>query len=91
MNKYAKVLERDNEECQICGYKPVQVHHIFFGAERRFSDKYEECMIALCIRCHKKAHENKDFNLTLRQMAQKRFEDKYSHEKFMKECGRNYL
>jgi 5-methylcytosine-specific restriction endonuclease McrA len=91
MSRYKEVLDRDNHQCYICGYKPVQVHHIFFGAERRFSDKYEECMVALCIRCHQKAHSDKNFNLELRKMAQERFEDKYSHDRFMRECGRNYL
>ena len=36
-------------------------------------------------------HFNKDLDLELKKLAQKRFEEKYGHEKFMAIFGKNYL
>ena len=36
-------------------------------------------------------HNNPKFNLSLKRYAQRRFEEKYSHEEFMKIFGKNYL
>jgi 5-methylcytosine-specific restriction endonuclease McrA len=92
--KYVKILERDNFTCQECGrhtkHKP---HHIFYGIEKSFSERYLDiCMVTLCDTCHRKLHQQ-DYQLALKykKKAQREFEKKYSHKKFMEECGRNYL
>jgi len=91
--KYVDILKRDDFICQECGrYTEHKPHHIFYGIEKKFSDKYPECMITLCYKCHYKLH-NQDSQLSLKwkQYAQRLFEEKYSKEKFIQECGRSYL
>jgi len=92
--KYIKILERDNFICQECGkYTKHKPHHIFYGIEKSFSEKYLDiCMVTLCYECHHRLH-NADYKMALRykEQAQKEFEKVYSKEKFMQGCGRNYL
>jgi len=80
------------KQCAICGSTATQIHHCFYGPNRKVSDKYDECKIDICQNCHWIIH-NTDGLLSLRvkQEAQKRFENHYSHEKFMREFGHNYL
>lgn len=58
------------------------------------SDKYN-LIILLCGRHHNLSNEgihyDKAFDLEVKQMAQREFESRYSHEEFMEKFGRNYL
>ena len=60
-NTKAKVLNRDNYECQICHGKhkdsKLEVHHIVFRSQNGSDD--ESNLITLCKTCHDKLH--KDF------------------------------
>jgi len=81
--------------CYECGrYGILQKHHIFGGADRKKSEKYG-LTVHLCPDCHvctpQAVHNNRRFMVRLRQIGQREFESQYSHEKFMKEFGRNYL
>jgi 5-methylcytosine-specific restriction endonuclease McrA len=50
-----EVLERDGWRCQSCGsIEGLQIHHI--QPRSRLGDDSAENLMALCVRCHQKAH-----------------------------------
>ncbi|MGO9642579.1 MAG: HNH endonuclease [Candidatus Acidiferrales bacterium] len=52
------MLERDGWHCQSCGRaENLQVHHI--EPRSRLGDDTTENLIALCVRCHQKAHRQR--------------------------------
>jgi len=90
-----KSILQDRKECWVC--KTIQNlhrHHCFGGANRKHSEKYG-LTIYLCGYHHNLSNEgvhfNKELDLLVKQMAQKKFEEIYSHEQFMKIFKRNYL
>ncbi len=88
------ILIRDMSRCLVCGRPREAVHHVFGGPNRKNSEKYG-LKIPLCNAHHNMSpegiHNDKDFDLTIKRNAQKIFERKYSHEKFMGIFGKNYL
>ena len=91
------IIEGKNaKQCFICsGTQNLERHHIFYGtSNRKNSDKYG-LTVHLCQPHHRDSkegvHFNKDLDLELKKLAQKRFEEKYGHEKFMAIFGKNYL
>ena len=80
-------------------YQALHKHHIFGGANRKYSEKYGLWVKICCIRCHNggpsSVHQapNKEDgkDLLLKRLAQQAFEEKYSHEEFMRIFGKNYL
>lgn len=86
----------NDKECYICGTTvDLHRHHIFFGtANRKLSEKYG-CWVYLCAHHHNMSdlgvHHNRELDLRLKQTAQKVFEEKYSHEKFVTVFGRSWL
>jgi len=81
--------------CYVCGTKfNLHTHHIFPGRNRKVSDEWN-MTIKLCAYHHNMSnngiHFDKELDLQVRQMAQREFEKRYGHEKFMKLIGRNYL
>jgi hypothetical protein len=71
-------------------------HHIMFGTANR---KKAEHYGLWCYVCQERHHEhgpesphgNRRVDLHLKQIAQMKFEEKYSHELWMSEFGKNYL
>lgn len=98
----SKSIIQQERECYLCRYlynfsnvSILQEHHIFFGtANRRLSEEYG-LKLYLCINHHTEGlgavHKNKDFDILLKKIAQKKFEEKYGHEKFMEVFKKNYL
>lgn len=89
------IITDDLEHCYICDRPRDHIHHIFYGtANRKQSDKYN-LVIPLCYSCHNSSnngiHFNKALDLAIKKVAQKRFEEIYSHSEFMAVFGRNYL
>lgn len=83
--------------CYLCGStRGLERHHCLYGtANRKLADKYG-LTVMLCSRCHRDTKcgvhgLNKEADLRLKMVAQITFEAKYSHEKWMKVFGRNYL
>lgn len=82
--------------CFLCGRGDTDEHHCIGGSNRHMSDKYG-LTVRLCRKCHEIIHNSdndsmgKEAELYLKRVAQKKFEEKYSHELWMKEFGRNYL
>jgi hypothetical protein len=90
-----KIVLQQNKECYITGQtEGLHKHHIFFGANRKWSELYG-LYVWLRPEWHNMSdygvHFDKKFDLDLKQMAQREFEKAYSHEEFMKIFGRSYL
>lgn len=83
--------------CDNCGIGTVvENHHIFNGANRNISDKYDYMQVYLCYDCHRKQPTgihggNRKLDLKYRKQAQKEFEKNHTREEFIKLIGRNYL
>lgn len=96
MKKTESVLQR-SRCCWSCGKTagPFEEHHIFFGPYRSQSERFG-LKVLLCPECHRSqpggVHGgNRELDLRLKRMAQKRFEEMFGHELFMKIFGRNWL
>lgn len=91
----------EHRECWLCGRNgaqdPLDRHHLFGGAYRSKSEKYD-LVVDLCHhRCHifgvDAAHKNKETMLLLKQYGQRKAmqEQGWTVEDFIREFGRNYL
>lgn len=85
----------DMDHCYFTGKSPVERHHIFGGAYRKKSEKYN-FIVPLSPELHPNGvHAGKDareIDECLKKMAQLHFEScKGTREEFIKEFGRNYL
>lgn len=87
-------IMQKEQRCYICGYtKTLEVHHCLHGtANRKNSERYG-LKVFLCHQCHDKVHfgQSRILDEYLCREAQKAFEEKYSHEKFMEVFHRNWL
>ena len=90
-----KSILQKNKECFVTGRtEGLHKHHVFGGPNRPKSEKYG-LFIYLIPELHnmssKGIHFDKIFDLRVKMYAQKIFEEKYSHELWMKEFHKNYL
>ena len=90
-----KSIIQEEKRCYLCGSTvELESHHIFFSALRPIADKHG-LKVWLCAYHHRDqkhgAHGNREVDLFLKREAQKAFEKKYGHEKFMEIIKRNYL
>lgn len=89
------IIQPGEAQCFLCGRRiSLEHHHVLGGtANRRLSDKYG-LWVWLCHGCHtgtEGAQYDADKGRSLKQLAQKAFENKYSHEKWMAIFRKNYL
>ena len=49
------ILTQDFDTCYVCGRQAQDMHHIFHGADKKFSEK-NGFMIPVCRECHNKVH-----------------------------------
>lgn len=89
------IIQINKEECYLCSGRASEEHHCIYGtANRKLSEKYG-LKVYLCINCHrtgnKAVHKNYFTDIKLKQIAQKMFENKYSHEEYMQIFRKNYL
>lgn len=91
---YHSNLQEDTDYCFVCGRYGTEIHHIFFGtANRKLSDKYG-LVVGLCYYHHRGnqgVHFNRDLDLELKMIAQRRFNEVYPDIDFLAVFGRNYL
>lgn len=91
-----KSIIQENKECWVCGTtQDIHEHHILYGtANRRLSEKYG-LKVWLCGKHHNLSNEgvhfNKELDRSLKVLAQKRFEEEYPNESFLRIFGRNYI
>ena len=89
------IIQKDMEKCFLCGGRASEEHHPFFGSKRKWCVKYG-LSFGLCHICHRgdsgvHGRDGHEKDMFLKQIAQERFEEEYSHEEFMKVFGKNYL
>lgn len=92
------LCRRDAEEVGYYGLLSaagLHCHHIMFGtANRKISDEFG-VWCWLCPGHHEfgeeAVHRNRETDLYLKKAAQRRFEELYSHEKWMELFNSNYL
>ena len=86
-------LQEDVNYCFVCGRYGTEKHHVFFGNNRKLSDKYG-MIVGLCYDHHRGnngVHFNKELDLRLKKMGQERFTEIYPDVDFLAVFGRNYL
>lgn len=96
--KYKKSILTDNMgECYICKHKNVEIHHVYYGKNRKKATE-DGCVIPLCYIHHRGMNgvhgKNGGFlNTELKQKMEKRWLEYYHKdiEDFIKKYGRNYL
>lgn len=88
-------MQENTDYCIICGRYGTEIHHIFFGtANRKMSTKYG-CVCGLCYDHHRGKYGvhngNRELDLRLKEMAQRRFQEVFQNEEFCAVFGKNYL
>lgn len=75
--------------------RDLQEHHVMSGTANKKLSEHFGLKVYLCLEHHTAGpyavHNNAKVRLILSEKAQKIFEKKYSHEKWMEVFGRNYL
>lgn len=90
------IIQKDLNRCYICGVYGTEKHHVIFGsANRKKADKYG-LIVGLCYTHHRSeigvhGREGKGINLELKKQAQTAFEQRYSHDEYMRVFGKSYL
>ena len=89
------IITSDLKHCYLCEKLATCKHEAFFGtADRKLSMKFG-LVFPLCDNCHTAentaVHNNYFTDIKLKQIAQRKFEEKYSHEEFMEIFKKNYL
>ena len=90
-----KSLLQTEKACYVTGQTGrLHRHHIFGGGRRDLSERYG-LWVWLAPEWHNMSrrgvHFNRELDLQLKQAAQREFEARYGHEKWMELMGKNYL
>lgn len=100
--KLKPILTTDKYTCYWCqrkfdpsGEEHAQLHHIYFGKNRKISDKMG-FVVYLCENCHKGTNgvhgkNGHEIDTDLKRMCQWAFEQTHSRDEFMKAIGRSYI
>ena len=92
----SKSILQNKKQCIICHNCNIEEHHVFFGtANRKFSEKYG-LKVYLCPEHHRgtkgvHGRDGKTLDTYLKELAQSKFEEKESREKFRQIFGISYL
>ena len=89
----AKSIMQTEKECYVTGSRiNLDLHHCLHGVgKRKLADKYG-LTVWLRHDIHMLLHDkDKELDRQLEQDAQRAFEKKYSHDKWMEVFGKNYL
>ena len=91
-----KSILQDRKECFVTGrVGDLHKHHVFEGTANRAKSEKWGLYIYLIPELHnlsdKGIHFDKEFDLRVKKYAQRRFEERFSHELWMEEFHRNYL
>ena len=85
---------QDEKKCYICGteYGKIDEHHLLSGnSNRKWSEKFG-LKIYLCRKCHSDVHDRHLYELELKQLGQKYFEEKCgTREEFISIFGKSFL
>lgn len=95
--KRFSILTKDLEHCIECKRFNVELHEVFYGANRNKSIQ-DGCVIPLCKEKHHRGnlvgiHNDKELNLKYKKLMQLKWQEVYNKDAddFIKKYGRNYL
>lgn len=86
------IIQKD-KVCFVCGSPHVEDHHIYFGPDRKVSEKYG-FKVWLCPEHHRGnagAHLNRPLDLALKELCQREYEKTHTRQEFMDLIGKSYL
>ena len=98
----SKSIMQQDKECYLCRYLydhenliNLQVRHCIHGTANRALSELYGLKVYLCINHHtagiNAVHKDRNMDLILIKIAQRKFEEKYGHDKFMEVFKKNYL
>lgn len=95
MKKVKSIVVDSMDYCMICGKPYPQVHHCFFGPNRKIADKFG-LVVPLCMEHHTGSnyspHRNRELDLEIKRKAQRDFEEKHGNRAlFIELFGKSYL
>ena len=89
------VMVDDLKRCIVCGRKPAQIHHVFYGTSNRKNADEDGFIVPLCLEHHTGSraavHFNKVLDMALKQQAQRIYERKHTRQEFITRYGKSYL
>ena len=89
-----KSIIQSKKECYFCHKTSVHKHHIYFGGNRKVSDK-NGFTVYLCPEHHNlsnySVHRDIEIDRTLKRLCQTEYEKTGTREEFIKLINRNYL
>ena len=92
--KIQRITMQDTKECYVTGRTDVEEHHCIYGKNHKNADIYG-LTVWLVAEYHRGIYGvhngNTALDTELKQLAQRKFEEVYGHEKWMNEFERNYL
>lgn len=100
MTMAKSIIQTGKSQCFLCGrnanaeYFGLDEHHVFFGANRKKSEKYGLKVYLCHDRCHLNGvHKNAKIDRALKAKVQEIAQARYgwSVEEFIKIFGRNYI
>jgi hypothetical protein len=82
--------------CYLCHRESsLHKHHIYFGRGNRTISEKNGFTVFLCAEHHNLGnvcvHNNRELDLMLKRICQRKYEKTHSREQFMKLIGKNYL
>ena len=91
-----KSIIQQSSCCYFCGAtQSLEEHHIFFGNPGRKISERNGFKVKLCPYCHRKGpkapHRDRNSDLMLKRIAQRKYEESHTREEFIELIGRNYL
>lgn len=96
-NGYNQSILQDRMECWVSHQHDCDLvrHEVFYGSGYRKLSKRHGLWVYLTPYWHNMSneavHNNKELDTKLKQFAQRKFEELYSHEEFIKIYGRSWL
>lgn len=88
------IIQKD-DCCYICGSPRTEVHHVYFGRNRKASDE-NGFIVRLCPEHHRGDYgvhgkHGHQLDMFFKRLGQIKFEKTHSREEFIKIIGRSYL
>ena len=90
MNTMKSIIQ-ENRNCLKCGSPYTDLHHVRLGNSSREKCEKWGMVVYICRVHHRWLHDHPEEKEEIQRLAQRCFEDKYSHDKYMEVFGKNYL
>lgn len=90
------IMQKD-KECIVCGtHNGLEKHHVLFGNPKRQMSEEDGLWVWLCPEHHRGTYgvhgrDGHEMDMTLKEFAQKRYEETHSRDEWMERYRRNYL